>query len=49
MKTLTNNEIEQVNGGFVCGGLCVMGAFAAGAGLMAAGVSIGSAIGKALR
>ncbi len=31
MKILTNNEIEQVNGGFVCGGLCVAGAIVAGA------------------
>ena len=48
MNTLTYDEIEQVNGGFVCGGLCMLGAVAAGAGIMAAGVSIGSAIGKAL-
>ncbi|GAA0544789.1 hypothetical protein GCM10009098_10400 [Rheinheimera aquimaris] len=48
MIVLTQNDIEQVNGGLICGGLCVLGAFAAGAGLMAAGVAIGQAIGKAL-
>lgn len=48
MIVLAQNDIQQVSGGFVCGGLCVLGAFAAGAGLMAAGVSIGQAIGKAL-
>jgi hypothetical protein len=37
IAVLTDHEIDQVDGGFVCGGLCVAGAFAlgtaAGAGL----------------
>ncbi|GGX57849.1 class IIb bacteriocin, lactobin A/cerein 7B family [Saccharospirillum salsuginis] len=38
---LDETEIEQVDGGFVCGGACIAGAaFAAGA-LFGAGVAIG--------
>lgn len=38
---LSEDEIAEVDGGFVCGGLCVAGAaFAAGA-LFGAGVAIG--------
>ncbi|GAA0544781.1 hypothetical protein GCM10009098_10390 [Rheinheimera aquimaris] len=37
MKDLTNNEVMQVSGGFVCGGLCVAGAIVAGA-------AVGSAV-----
>lgn len=38
---LTEDEIAEVNGGFVCGGFCIAGAaFAAGA-LFGSGVAIG--------
>jgi lactobin A/cerein 7B family class IIb bacteriocin len=38
---LSQNEIDQVDGGFVCGGLCIAGAaFAAGA-LFGAGLVVG--------
>ncbi|GAA0855123.1 hypothetical protein GCM10009114_13440 [Aliiglaciecola litoralis] len=41
MKTLTQVELNEVSGGFVCGGLCIAGAaFAAGA-LFGAGVAFG--------
>ncbi|GAA0544774.1 hypothetical protein GCM10009098_10380 [Rheinheimera aquimaris] len=41
MKELTLNQVEEVSGGFICGGLCIAGAaFAAGA-LFGAGVTIG--------
>ncbi|GAA0855126.1 class IIb bacteriocin, lactobin A/cerein 7B family [Aliiglaciecola litoralis] len=33
MNTLTQVELNEVNGGFVCLGLCVAGAFVAGAAL----------------
>ncbi|WP_237057299.1 hypothetical protein [Microbulbifer sediminum] len=47
MKELTVVEATQVNGGFVCGGLCVIGAISAGIGFMTAGISIGAAVAKA--
>jgi hypothetical protein len=31
LRTLDPAEIDAVSGGFVCGGLCVAGAFALGA------------------
>lgn len=37
MKDLSNSEVMQVSGGFVCGGLCVAGAIVAGA-------AVGSAV-----
>jgi lactobin A/cerein 7B family class IIb bacteriocin len=38
---LKDNEIEAVSGGFICGGLCIVGtAFAAGA-LFGSGFAIG--------
>ena len=41
MNTLNKTEINEVSGGFVCGGLCIAGAaFAAGA-LFGAGIAVG--------
>ncbi len=31
LRTLDDHEINAVSGGFVCGGLCIAGAFTAGA------------------
>ena len=41
MKTLTVSEINEVNGGIVCGGVCIAGLAMAGVGL---GLAIGSRI-----
>ena len=41
MKVLNINEIQEVNGGLVCGGACVAGLVIAGVGL---GLAIGSRI-----
>ncbi len=41
---LEYHELEEVNGGFICGGLCILGGIVAGAGLFAGGVSVGRAI-----
>ena len=41
IQELTLDEIDEVNGGFVCGGLCIAGlAFGAGF-LFGAGVGVG--------
>ena len=41
MNILTQTEVNEVSGGFVCGGLCIAGAaFAAGA-LFGAGIAVG--------
>lgn len=47
IRVLDQNEIDGVSGGFVCGGLCVLGGFAAGVALYSGAVAIGSAWGKA--
>lgn len=47
IRILTEDEITDVSGGFACGGLCVLGAFGAAAGLGASSVAIGRAIGDA--
>lgn len=44
MYRLSEDEIAIVNGGFICGGLCVLGAISAGAVLFSAGVTVGQAI-----
>lgn len=31
LRVLNEQEIDQVSGGFVCGGLCIAGAFTLGA------------------
>lgn len=49
LRVLDANEIEEVSGGFVCAGFCVLGAIIAGAGLYATGISIGRAWGQATR
>lgn len=49
MKVLTNDEIENVSGGFLCGGLCMLGAFGAGVALLGGGIAVGGALRKALR
>ena len=49
IRTLSDEEIEDVSGGFICAGLCVLGAIIAGVGLYATGVSIGKAWGSATR
>jgi len=41
---LSATEIDQVNGGFICGGACVLGAIVAGVGLLGSGVTIGAAL-----
>lgn len=41
---LAAQEIDTVNGGIICGGLCVLGAIVAGVGLFSGGVTIGSAL-----
>lgn len=38
------NEIEEISGGIICGGACVLGAIVAGVGLFAGGVTIGQAL-----
>lgn len=48
-RALTAAEIDEVSGGFVCAGFCVLGAIIAGVGLDATGVSIGKAWGQATR
>lgn len=41
LRVLDQTEIDQVSGGFICGGLCIAGvAFGAGA-LFGAGVAVG--------
>lgn len=44
LRPLSTDELNSVSGGFVCGGVCVLGAIAAGVGLFAAGVSVGQAL-----
>ncbi|GAA0855149.1 class IIb bacteriocin, lactobin A/cerein 7B family [Aliiglaciecola litoralis] len=46
MNQLTNTQLEQVSGGFICGGLCVLGAISAGAVLFASGITVGNAMKK---
>jgi len=41
MNTLSNLEVQEVNGGFVCGGLCIAGAALAAGALFGAGVAYG--------
>jgi hypothetical protein len=47
LRTLSQAEIEDVSGGFVCAGLCVLGGIIASIGLFVSGVKVGEAIGKA--
>ncbi len=44
IRQLTPEEIEEVSGGFVCGGLCVLGGIIAAVGLFSTGVSIGGSV-----
>lgn len=44
---LSVEDIDEVNGGFVCAGLCVLGGIVAGIALFNAGVSVGRALGEA--
>jgi len=44
MNTLSSLEVQEVNGGLLCGGACVLGAIVAGVGLFAGGVSIGQTL-----
>lgn len=41
---LSDLEIHDVNGGIICGGLCILGAVAAGATILASGVVVGQAL-----
>ncbi|GAA0855142.1 class IIb bacteriocin, lactobin A/cerein 7B family [Aliiglaciecola litoralis] len=41
MNQLTKTQLEQVSGGFICGGACVLGAIVAGVGLFTGGMAIG--------
>ncbi|NRA68960.1 MAG: hypothetical protein HRU19_31105 [Pseudobacteriovorax sp.] len=43
---LDEQDIEKVSGGFVCGGLCVLGAISAGTVLFASGIKVGGAFPK---
>ncbi len=47
LRTLSQDEIDSVSGGFVCGGLCVLGGIIAGIGLFVSGIKVGEAVGKA--
>lgn len=49
LRVLAPTEIDNVSGGFVCGGFCVLGAIVAGAALYKTGVAIGKAWGEATR
>ena len=44
IQELDDKMIDQVSGGFVCGGLCVLAAIGAAAGIASAGVAIGAAL-----
>ena len=48
-RVLEQDEIDSVSGGFVCGGLCVLGAISAGAAFLTAGIAVGKAIGEATK
>lgn len=41
---LQTQDLDAVNGGIICGGLCVLGAIVAGVGLFSGGVTIGAAL-----
>ncbi len=47
LRTLTSSEIDNVSGGFVCAGLCVLGAIIVGIGIVVSGMKIGQAAGEA--
>lgn len=49
LRVLEKSEIDNVSGGFVCGGLCVLGGIVGGIGLFTAGVSVGGTFYDALR
>lgn len=38
---ISNVELEEVSGGFVCGGLCILGASIAAGALFGAGIAVG--------
>lgn len=38
---LNEQQIDQVDGGFVCGGLCVLGGISAGIAFLTAGITVG--------
>lgn len=46
---LNEHEIDNVSGGFVCGGLCIAAGVVAAAGLLATGIQIGEAMHDASR
>lgn len=41
---LSTADLDQVNGGFICGGACVLSAIVIGVGLLGSGVTIGAAL-----
>lgn len=49
IRILTEDEMNDVSGGFICGGLCVLGAFGAAVTLGASSVGIGVAVGNATK
>lgn len=49
LRVLEQTEIDDVSGGFICGGFCVLGAIVAGVGLFATGASIGGSLYHATR
>lgn len=38
---LNEQQLDQVDGGFVCGGLCVLGGISAGIAFLTAGITVG--------
>lgn len=49
VRELTENEISEISGGFVCGGLCILGGIGAAVALFSAGVSVGEKLYQATR
>ncbi|WP_262692670.1 hypothetical protein [Kordiimonas aestuarii] len=41
ITVMSADEVEQVAGGFVCGGLCILGGIVAGVALFKTGIEIG--------
>lgn len=41
---LNATEMDRINGGLVCGGLCVLAAIGAGVGFLSGGIALGTAL-----
>jgi hypothetical protein len=46
LRVLDADEIQEISGGFVCGGLCILSAIGAGLAFFTAGLEVGEAVGK---